>query len=56
MRNDRPGIPQLFTSVPALHEAANYLAETTSIFTRCFPDISSIFHNSLKDIIVVEGV
>ncbi|KAL9175912.1 hypothetical protein ABFS82_02G143700 [Erythranthe guttata] len=40
LRDDRPGIPQLFTSVPALHEAASYLAETTSIFTRCFPDIS----------------
>ncbi|KAK6162601.1 hypothetical protein DH2020_002442 [Rehmannia glutinosa] len=38
--DDRPGIPQLFPSVPALHEAASYLAETTSIFTRCFPDIS----------------
>ncbi|GFP80929.1 hypothetical protein PHJA_000236200 [Phtheirospermum japonicum] len=38
--DDRPGIPQLFASVPALHEAASYLAETTSIFTRCFPDIS----------------
>ncbi|KAL3616484.1 hypothetical protein CASFOL_039874 [Castilleja foliolosa] len=38
--DDRPGIPQLFTSVPALNEAASYLAETTSIFTRCFPDIS----------------
>lgn len=40
VRNDRPGIPQLFTSVPSLNEAASYLAETTSIFTRCFPDIS----------------
>lgn len=43
VRDDRPGIPQLFTSVPTLNEAASYLAETTSIFTRCFPDISSIF-------------
>ncbi|KAL2491252.1 alpha/beta-Hydrolases superfamily protein [Abeliophyllum distichum] len=34
--DDRPGIPQLFTSMPALNEAASYLAETTSIFTRCF--------------------
>ncbi|CAA0820390.1 alpha/beta-Hydrolases superfamily protein [Striga hermonthica] len=41
-RDDRPGIPQLFTSVsvPSLNEAASYLAETTSIFTRCFPEIS----------------
>ncbi|XP_011089915.1 uncharacterized protein LOC105170699 isoform X3 [Sesamum indicum] len=40
MRDDRPGIPQLFTSVPTLNDAASYLAETTSIFTRCFTDIS----------------
>ncbi|KAL6569315.1 hypothetical protein OROMI_013829 [Orobanche minor] len=40
VRDDRPGIPQLFTSLPALNEAASYLSETTSIFTRCFPDIS----------------
>ncbi|KAL0464586.1 UNVERIFIED_CONTAM: hypothetical protein Slati_0346200 [Sesamum latifolium] len=39
-RDDRPGIPQLFTSVPTLNDAASYLAETTSIFTRCFTDIS----------------
>ncbi|KAL3833086.1 hypothetical protein ACJIZ3_007822 [Penstemon smallii] len=38
--SDRPGIPQLFTSVPALNEAASYLVESTSIFTRCFTDIS----------------
>ncbi|KAL1543352.1 hypothetical protein AAHA92_20336 [Salvia divinorum] len=38
--DDRPGIPQLFSSVPSLNEAASYLAGTTSIFTRCFPDIS----------------
>lgn len=41
--DDRPGIPQLFTSVPSLNDAASYLAGTTSIFTRCFPDISSNF-------------
>ncbi|KAK4414625.1 E3 ubiquitin-protein ligase BRE1-like 1 [Sesamum alatum] len=40
MRDDRPGIPQLFTSVPTLSDAASYLAETTSILTRCFTDIS----------------
>lgn len=40
IRDDRPGIPQLLTSMPALNEAASYLTETTSIFTRCFPDIS----------------
>ncbi|XP_028798882.1 uncharacterized protein LOC114754263 [Neltuma alba] len=33
-------IPQLFTSVPALNEAASYLAQTTSYFTRCFSDYS----------------
>ncbi|KZV43499.1 hypothetical protein F511_19043 [Dorcoceras hygrometricum] len=38
--NDRPGIPQLFTSVPSLNDAASYLAETTSIFTRCFTNVS----------------
>ncbi|WOL05636.1 hypothetical protein Cni_G14365 [Canna indica] len=27
---------QLFTTVPALNEAASYLAQTTSYFTRCF--------------------
>ncbi|KAL3814983.1 hypothetical protein ACJIZ3_016251 [Penstemon smallii] len=41
VKDDRPGIPQLFTSVPALNEAASYLAETTSIFTRCFTNIST---------------
>ncbi|CAA2945092.1 Hypothetical predicted protein [Olea europaea subsp. europaea] len=41
-RDDRPGIPQLFTSMPpALNEAALYLAETTSIFTRCFTSASA---------------
>ncbi|XP_073291312.1 uncharacterized protein [Primulina huaijiensis] len=39
-RNDRPGIPQLFTSVPSLNYAASYFAETTSIFTRCFTNVS----------------
>ncbi|CAK9149380.1 unnamed protein product [Ilex paraguariensis] len=38
-RNDRP-IPQLFTSVPALNEAASYFAETTSYLTSCFSDFS----------------
>ncbi|XP_043717185.1 uncharacterized protein LOC122665174 isoform X2 [Telopea speciosissima] len=33
-------IPQLFTSVPALNEAASYLAQTTSYFTSCFTDFS----------------
>ncbi|XP_058221675.1 uncharacterized protein LOC131331775 isoform X1 [Rhododendron vialii] len=33
-------IPQLFTSVPALNDAASYLAETTSYITRCFGDFS----------------
>lgn len=42
-RDDRPGIPQLFTSMPpALNEAALYLAETTSIFTRCFTSASGM--------------
>ncbi|KAL3537047.1 hypothetical protein ACH5RR_000413 [Cinchona calisaya] len=39
LRNDRL-IPQLFTSVPTFNEAASYLAETTSLFTRCFSDFS----------------
>ncbi|KAG8391557.1 hypothetical protein BUALT_Bualt01G0200000 [Buddleja alternifolia] len=42
MRDDRPGIPQLFTAVPTFNDAASYLAETTSIFTRCFPGILSV--------------
>ncbi|KAL6005069.1 hypothetical protein ACLOJK_005630 [Asimina triloba] len=29
-------IPQLFSSVPALNEAANYLSQTTSYLGRCF--------------------
>ncbi|KAL4600134.1 hypothetical protein ACB092_11G176100 [Castanea dentata] len=33
-------IPQLFTSVPTLNEAASYIAQTTSIFTGCFSDSS----------------
>lgn len=33
-------IPQLFTSVPSLNEAASYLAQTTSLFTGCFSDYS----------------
>ncbi|CAD5175066.1 unnamed protein product [Musa acuminata subsp. malaccensis] len=30
-------VQQLFTAIPALNEAASYLAHTTSYFTRCFP-------------------
>lgn len=37
MRNDRPVYP-IFTSVPALNEAASLLAETTSYLSQCFPD------------------
>ncbi|XP_042511382.1 uncharacterized protein LOC122086545 isoform X1 [Macadamia integrifolia] len=33
-------IPQLFTSMPALNEAASYLVQTTSYFTSCFTDFS----------------
>uniref|UniRef100_A0A2P2L3J0 Alpha/beta-Hydrolases superfamily protein n=1 Tax=Rhizophora mucronata TaxID=61149 RepID=A0A2P2L3J0_RHIMU len=33
-------IPQLFPSVPSLDEAASYLAQTTSLITRCFSDYS----------------
>lgn len=29
-------VPQLFTSMPALNEAASYLAQTTSLITGCF--------------------
>ncbi|GMH00631.1 hypothetical protein Nepgr_002470 [Nepenthes gracilis] len=39
LRNGRL-IPQLFTSMPALSEAASYLAETTSYLTSCFSDFS----------------
>ncbi|KAF5952883.1 hypothetical protein HYC85_010827 [Camellia sinensis] len=39
LRNGRV-MPQLFTSVPALNEAASYLVETTSYITGCFPDFS----------------
>ncbi|KAJ7962072.1 Alpha/beta-Hydrolases superfamily protein [Quillaja saponaria] len=43
-RNDGSGndglIPQLFTSMPALNEAASYLAQTTSYLTGCFSDYS----------------
>lgn len=35
-------IPQLFTSVPALNEAATYVAQTTSYLTSCFSDSSGI--------------
>ncbi|KAJ4827633.1 hypothetical protein Tsubulata_008250 [Turnera subulata] len=39
LRND--GLfPQLLTTVPALNDAASYLAQTTSLFTRCFSDYS----------------
>ncbi|KAF3440069.1 hypothetical protein FNV43_RR18347 [Rhamnella rubrinervis] len=33
-------IPQLFTSVPSLTEAASYLSQTTSYITGCFTDYS----------------
>lgn len=33
-------IPQLFTSVPTLNEAASYFAQTTSLLTGCFSDYS----------------
>lgn len=33
-------VPQLFTSVPALHGAASYLADTTAYLTSCFADFS----------------
>ncbi|RXI06748.1 hypothetical protein DVH24_025884 [Malus domestica] len=39
LRNDGV-IPQLFTSVPTLNDAASYLSQTTSSFTRCFTDDS----------------
>lgn len=39
IRNDGL-LPQLFTSVPALNEAASYLAQTTSLITGCFSDYS----------------
>lgn len=40
LQNNRV-IPQLLTSVPALNDAASYLSETTSLFTRCFMDFSA---------------
>lgn len=39
-------IPQLFTSVPSLDEAASYLAQSTSLFTRCFSDYSVEYPSS----------
>uniref|UniRef100_A0A0R0KHQ7 Uncharacterized protein n=1 Tax=Glycine max TaxID=3847 RepID=A0A0R0KHQ7_SOYBN len=33
-------IPQIFSSMPALNEAASYLAQTTSYITGCFSDYS----------------
>ncbi|XWS35631.1 hypothetical protein CRYUN_Cryun20dG0013400 [Craigia yunnanensis] len=33
-------IPQLFTSLPSLNEAASYLAQTTTYLTGCFSDYS----------------
>lgn len=36
-------IPQLFTSVPALNEAASYLSQTTSYLTRCFTESARQF-------------
>ncbi|KAH7576252.1 hypothetical protein JRO89_XS01G0023000 [Xanthoceras sorbifolium] len=39
IRNDGL-IPQLFTSVPVLNDAASYLAQTTSLITGCFSDYS----------------
>uniref|UniRef100_A0A7N0V8H2 Uncharacterized protein n=1 Tax=Kalanchoe fedtschenkoi TaxID=63787 RepID=A0A7N0V8H2_KALFE len=33
-------MPQLFTSMPALNEAASYLTQTTSLITGCFTDYS----------------
>ncbi|KAL5718659.1 hypothetical protein ACHQM5_011538 [Ranunculus cassubicifolius] len=33
-------VPQIFTSVPALNNAASYLAQTTSYLTRCFTDFN----------------
>ncbi|GKU88478.1 hypothetical protein SLEP1_g2738 [Rubroshorea leprosula] len=33
-------VPQLFTSLPALNEAASYLVQTTSFITGCFSDYS----------------
>lgn len=39
-------IPQLFTSVPSLNEAASYLAQSTSLFTRCFSDYSVEYPSS----------
>ncbi|KAJ8900331.1 hypothetical protein K2173_024971 [Erythroxylum novogranatense] len=43
--NDSP-IPQLFTSLPALNEAASYFAQTTSLLTRCFTDYSVDYPSS----------
>ncbi|KAL9385691.1 hypothetical protein Peur_022701 [Populus x canadensis] len=39
-------IPQLFTSVPSLNEAASYLAQSTSLFTGCFSDYSVEYPSS----------
>ncbi|KAM1157179.1 hypothetical protein ACFX14_027739 [Malus domestica] len=46
LRNDGV-IPQLFTSVPTLNDAASYLSQTTSSFTRCFTDDSGNHASSI---------
>lgn len=46
-------IPQLFTSVPSLNEAASYLAQTTSFITGCFSDSSAEY--SSRNVEVTDG-
>ncbi|CAL1388790.1 unnamed protein product [Linum trigynum] len=39
LNNDSVATPQLFTSLPTLNEATDYLTQTTSLITRCFPSV-----------------
>ncbi|XP_057980894.1 uncharacterized protein LOC131166396 [Malania oleifera] len=52
-------IPQIFTSVPALNEAASYLAETTSYITRCFSEFpepsSSDYSENAQELVTISS-
>nr|GLL25607.1 uncharacterized protein LOC109157664 isoform X3 [Ipomoea trifida] len=50
-------LPQLFTSVPRLNEAASFLAEKTSLFTSCLPDLSgpAFGHSGEQEMVTFES-
>nr|GMC90945.1 GPI-anchored protein like [Ipomoea batatas] len=50
-------LPQLFTSVPKLNEAASFLAEKTSLFTSCLPDLSgpAFGHSGEQEMVTFES-